>query len=141
MRNGPNIDVRVGLEDGNAAIHIAAERGYLDICHLLVGYECAIDSVNNNGSTALHLAVANGHTKVASFLVYNGANICTYDNNECTPLDLAIAGGHQLIVDILKPLYAVIKIETKKDAYMTSLKRYSYKDPPFVEYMVAKKFG
>jgi ankyrin repeat protein len=61
-------------ENGNRAIHIAAQNGHLDLVKLLLARKADVNAQNNGGQTPLHMSVAYDLDDVSSTLVAAGAN-------------------------------------------------------------------
>ena len=78
-------------DDGNTALHIAAELGNIRAARILLYYGASVDAVNSAGLYPLHLASLNGNPAIVSLLVESGADINqrTGDRNWDTPLHLA----------------------------------------------------
>jgi len=76
---------------GNKAIHLAVERGYLDIIKKLIEiYPTDINAVNTiTGDTPIHLAAEFGHFEVVKFLFENGVNVNKLNNKKQSALQLA----------------------------------------------------
>lgn len=49
---------------GNTVLFTAAQKGYADICKLLLEYGADKDRVNNVGESAMTIAVKNGHAHI-----------------------------------------------------------------------------
>jgi ankyrin repeat protein len=100
LENGANPSM---AKDGLETLHWAAERGHLDILHLLLESEPGfnINIMNYHGFTLLNLAAKQGHVAVASLLLDKGAdpNIATKDG--VTPLHMAADNGHLELVRLL----------------------------------------
>ena len=60
--------------NGNAAIHIAAQNGHLDLVRKLIGVGAAVNAQNNKGLTALHMSVEYDFYFVCRFLLDSGAD-------------------------------------------------------------------
>ncbi|XP_063615001.1 serine/threonine-protein phosphatase 6 regulatory ankyrin repeat subunit A-like [Penaeus indicus] len=75
-------------------LHIASEKGNLEICKLLVEKNPKnIDAVSIEKQTPLYFAAKNGHARVCSFLAEKGASIETRDVQEYTALHIAAKMG------------------------------------------------
>ena len=74
IRMWPNIFERVGFrmrrpcKIGSTALHIASQKGRLDIVRLLLEAGSDRDAQTQDGATALDIAAENGHLDVAEFL-------------------------------------------------------------------------
>ncbi len=75
---------RTADAQGRTALHLAAEKGYADICRLLLDAGLDINAragggrfegpAAGMGDTALHLAIEGGHVDTAALLMARGAN-------------------------------------------------------------------
>ena len=91
-------DTIMGLYDWTP-LHIAAQRGNLEIAQLLIDRGAKINEVTSDGQTPLHLAAMGGYTKVADLLINWGALISIKDKCDKTPLDWA---DSQEMIDLLR---------------------------------------
>lgn len=80
-------------DNGNTALHIAANADNLAVARVLLQHGADVDVTNSGGETALHAAALGGHFLLAKALLHHGANANAA--NECgeTPLELARLGG------------------------------------------------
>ncbi|MFN7095687.1 MAG: ankyrin repeat domain-containing protein, partial [Burkholderiales bacterium] len=84
------------------ALHIAAAKGYLATCKLLVQKEINLEAINVHNDTALLNAAMNGQLAVAEFLINAGARIeKTSTVANCNALYVAIDGGHIMCAKLL----------------------------------------
>ena len=61
------------LNNGSNALHIAAEKGFIEIIKKFYGYGLDINAKNNKGETPLMIARRKGHNDIVNFLIENGA--------------------------------------------------------------------
>ena len=89
LRDGADPNAAQG--DGLTALHLAAERGNLEIARLLIGARADVHARSRLGAyTPLHLAAGGAHAEVARALLDAGADpAATSTNNGVTPLHLA----------------------------------------------------
>ncbi|KAK5989098.1 Ankyrin-R-like protein [Cladobotryum mycophilum] len=76
------------------AVHLAAERGYLNIVTELLESGVEIDGTDDLKQTPLHKAATRGHTEIVRLLLERGANRNAYDGQSLMPCHLAAQGGH-----------------------------------------------
>ena len=75
-------------------IHLAADKGQLDVIGVLVDFGVSVDSVDDFGRTALHLAARSNHIDLVEYLVERGAYLHQEDNFKRTPLVMAVEMNH-----------------------------------------------
>jgi len=97
------------IEENNAKnhayqtpLHIAARKGYTDICKLLIQMGVNINARDNYSHTPLHYAALYGYFDICKLLIQMGVNINARDNYSHTPLHYAALYGYFDIVDLLK---------------------------------------
>ena len=97
-------------EEGQTALHIAAMRGNLDICKLLINSKANLE-ITCDSWTSLHHAVNKNHLAIANELLEAGANsspialvnVTPSDQKYLTPLDMALGStDKQLLIGLLK---------------------------------------
>ena len=74
---------------GNMLLHLAIERGFLDIVQELIKNGADPNIQNDFGYTPLHLAVTKGDLSRVIYLIENGANVNGMDINGNIPLHIA----------------------------------------------------
>ena len=77
-----NIASRVHLTQ---PLHLAVERGFFDVCQLLVARGTLIDAKTGKGKPPLHLAIVGSKDDIAGLLLYYGAvlddgGVSTFEN-------------------------------------------------------------
>ncbi|KAK7573942.1 hypothetical protein V9T40_011133 [Parthenolecanium corni] len=72
-----------------SALHIAAERGYLNIVEYLLNYPQNINQQDYTGQAPLHLAVEYNRLQICRILLEKGANTTSTDLKKNIPLHLA----------------------------------------------------
>ena len=90
-------------KDGNTALIIASQRGYLDIVKALIAAGADVNAASKDGNTALTVASSNGHLEVVKALIAKRADVNAADKDGNTALILASHAGHH---DIMKALIA-----------------------------------
>ena len=84
---GANVNLSAGLPHGrNTALHLAAEKGDLDMTKLLLGYNASVNVTTYSKTTPFYRATRSGNMDVMEALYAAGSdvNALTYDN--WTPL-------------------------------------------------------
>lgn len=96
-----NVNARIS-ETGGSALHLAAARGYNEVCQVLVTAGGAdVNFPDNLGRSPLHTAAINGHLAVVSDLLRLGARVDMPDFAGSLPLHFAAVFGHGLILSAL----------------------------------------
>ena len=99
-------DVFSKTKDGRNCLHIAAEKGHLNICRaLLQNYNFDIDARDDDMFTVLLRATCNDDLELLEYLIENGSDIFskTTDGRNC--LHLAAENGHLEICKALLQKY------------------------------------
>ncbi len=97
LRNDAETEIR-DLKD-KTPLHLACEKGFLDIAKLLVGKGASLDArTKKNERTPIHLAFLKGHFDITQYLITCGANVTAKDINNQNLLHLASLKGHNDIV-------------------------------------------
>jgi len=106
-------DLEIRDEEGNTPFLIAARRGEIEICKLLLHIDPrphtsdmneivpSAHVTNNNGETALMLASKNGYADLVTFLLKIGLDRTAKDNDGWTALDHAIDDDRVCVIDVL----------------------------------------
>lgn len=119
VRAKADVNVHAARRHGKTALHVAAEKNYVDIVRLLLQHNAKLDSEGAHVGTPLHLAAACGSTEVASCLVAAGANVRATDHNGSTPLHASTSNGHAAIARLL--LDAGAHIDARNNEGVTPL--------------------
>ncbi|XP_068106377.1 histone-lysine N-methyltransferase EHMT2 isoform X2 [Hyperolius riggenbachi] len=82
-------------------LHAAAQRGSLELCHILVQAGANINATDKILRTPLLEAVVNNHTDIAKYLVQNGACVYHKEEDGSTCLHHAAKSGNQELLDFL----------------------------------------
>ncbi len=88
-------------EKGNTPLHIAASKGYYEICELLIKNEADINAVNNLSYTPLCSAINYEKVEIAEFLINSGADFKSEENRSKEALVFAVSHDLYDIVDLL----------------------------------------
>lgn len=80
---------------------LAAEKGFVELVHLLLSRDVIVDCRTKKGSTPFFLACKDGHLEIAKALCENSATIETSDYRNTTPLLASFRNGHYHVVDWL----------------------------------------
>lgn len=122
------------------ALHLAASRGNVLICRLLIKKNADLNAVDEEGLTPLHCATQANRKGVVSYLLHKKAKIDAKDKNGMTPLHTAIL--YNSIDCALLLVYKNADVNTRNKFGMTALHtlfmRYrndsnEYSDAPTVE--------
>ena len=85
------------------SLHIASEKGHLEVVRELLARGAAVDTAENDGATPLFIASEKGRLKVLRELLARGAAVDTARNDGVTPLYIASRDGH---VEVVRELLA-----------------------------------
>ncbi|KID84386.1 Ankyrin repeat-containing domain protein [Metarhizium guizhouense ARSEF 977] len=95
--------------NGQTALHHAAETGSTEIVRLLVAYKVNLDAQDNEGRTSILVAAANGHAAVVRILLREGAVIKGILGGK-TPLIRAARNRPETVVKLLPKQRANVKL-------------------------------
>lgn len=87
--------------DGATALHLAAGRGFRNICDRLLGVGADPNAVDRKGRMALHRAAEDNHVEVANLLLSFGSAHSGQDKAGLAPLHLAAERGLLTMADLL----------------------------------------
>jgi ankyrin repeat protein len=110
-------DEEPDLYDGlgeDAALHLAAENGHLDVCRLLLDHGASADADGMNRIKPLHGAAQNGHLDVCTLLLARKATPDARDKDDATPLHLAAGNGHVDICALLLKRGARVNVVSRR---------------------------
>jgi ankyrin repeat protein len=116
-------DVNSRIKSNATALHLAAQKGDLNILQYLIDKGGLVDAQTNQGRTPLFQAVANGHVEAVDLLARAGANVNVLENKglRCRPLHFAAVKGQKAMVERLLDLGADIDATTGSEG-QTALK-------------------
>ena len=104
------VGINIPGPHGSTPLALAAQKGHLDICKLLLeDNRCEVNQSANlgdaTGVTPLHLAAQNGHAPIVQLLIDQGATVnaqmAVRGIKSVTPLHLAVEANHMDVLDIL----------------------------------------
>merc|ERR1712168_1211334 len=100
LENGQEVDKADSY--GNTALLLAAEKGFLAVCQLLLEFGADLHHANTAvGWGALHFAAYEGHREVIKLLLEYGADPDKLDNSGDTPESWAVEWGNTGCAQIL----------------------------------------
>ena len=100
-------------DNGNAALHLAAQNGNKKKVAKLIKSRAKIDAVDGNQHTPLHLAVEYGHTDVVKLLLKAEADVNLANRYGWTALRRAVLNGHGEIVELLLKAEADVNLANR----------------------------
>jgi ankyrin repeat protein len=116
LRDNPElVSRRNGI--GYSPLHLAAQKGSMDVVELLLANKADINARAGRGATPLHKAAAEGHISVAELLLANKAEIDARDNLGRTALHWAVLNSHHEMVQLLLANNADVNIREKVFGY------------------------
>ncbi|CAL1530408.1 unnamed protein product [Lymnaea stagnalis] len=91
----------LGGVDGNSALHLASQRGYLEICRALLDAGANVNIRNEKEDTPLIVASVHGHLPIVKLLLEHHASINRRGYRECSALHEATEHGHYEVCSFL----------------------------------------
>ncbi len=98
---------------GKTPLILAASKGNLEICSLLVKHGADVNATDTWGSTALQESAYWGHLAVVAFLLKQGANVNDGGDGGLTALIRAASRGHKLVCEALIKSGADVNLKSK----------------------------
>ena len=99
-------DVFSKTKSGKSCLHIAAERGHLEMCRVLLqNYNFTINARDDYGCTVLHWAAFSGELELLQYLIENGSDIFSKTKNGQNCLHVTAKEGHLKICKALLQNY------------------------------------
>lgn len=80
-------------EEGRTALHMAVDRGLMDVVEFLLERKAAVNLADNDGQTPLHYACICEHEGVVKVLLAHDADPNIEDHAGDTPRDVATSAG------------------------------------------------
>jgi ankyrin repeat protein len=108
-----NTSVNLVTEDGRTALHLASDKGHLDIAQLLIEHNACVDLANRYGTSALHLTSDKGHLNIARLLIEHSASVDLATKDGETALHIALDNGHLDIAQLLIEHKASVDLANK----------------------------
>ncbi|XP_023665526.1 histone-lysine N-methyltransferase EHMT2 isoform X7 [Paramormyrops kingsleyae] len=88
-------------QNRRCALHAAAQRGFLEICYLLIQAGAKVDTPDKSLRTPLLEAIINNHVEVVRYLIQSGACVYHTEDDGSTGLHHAAKLGNLDIVNLL----------------------------------------
>nr|DBA20512.1 TPA: hypothetical protein GDO54_017284 [Pyxicephalus adspersus] len=82
-------------------LHAAAQRGSMELCHILLQAGASINATDKIMRTPLLEAIVNNHTELSKYLAQNGACVYHQEEDGSTCLHHAAKSGNQELLDFL----------------------------------------
>ena len=79
---------------------MAAFKGYLGLCKILLNYKAEINSKDNKGWTSLISSAQQGHVDVVKLLLGNGADVNIKNNVGASALNFSAQQGYDDVVKL-----------------------------------------
>ena len=105
---GMGADIRLKTNYGTNCLHIAALKGDLNICKMLINkHKVDLDMTANHGFTAVHCSAQNGNYELVAYFVGMGADIHLKTDAGRNCLHIAALQGHLNLCKMLIDKYKV----------------------------------
>jgi ankyrin repeat protein len=88
-------------DNGNTPLHIACERGFLDVVEVFTKNNAQLNAIEGQKQTPLHRAAENGHADVVELLLKIGAPVKAMDMFRQTPEMLARSAKHYKVLEVI----------------------------------------
>ncbi|MBV0900128.1 MAG: ankyrin repeat domain-containing protein, partial [Wolbachia endosymbiont of Fragariocoptes setiger] len=132
-------DLSVTGKGGEALLHIAALKGYLEVVKYLVSKHVDIYAKDNNGMTIMHYAALGGSIDVIKYLINKDIEIDTKSKEGRTPLHSAASAGHLPAMEYLINQGADLNA-TNRDQVTTLHYAVEGNNEEVIEYLLKKGF-
>ncbi|XP_043466720.1 putative ankyrin repeat protein RF_0381 [Leptopilina heterotoma] len=116
-----DVDINAMTHFGETSLYLAAKKGNVEMCQMLVNKGADVNIVKDNSGTPLHIAARKGRKEVVEFLLENGAKTNAIDTFRHTPLHFAAMGGSSDIVKIILKFNDKIKSRHVVDVYINAV--------------------
>lgn len=107
-------DVNIKDENDYTPLHVAAQKGKLEIAKELLSHKANANARDIENLTPLHIAVGNRNVEVAKVLISARSDVNAQDKNGMTPLHWAAHEGELEAAKFLVFARADVNAETKK---------------------------
>ena len=88
-------DIHLKTIDGRNCLHIAARKGHLNLCKVLIyKYKFDVNMAKIHGRTALHFSAEGGHYDLVTYFAAMGTDIHLKTNDGLNCLHMAALNGH-----------------------------------------------
>ena len=106
LERGADVNARIehrsdGNPEGNTPLHTAADRGRVEVAHVLLDCGANVGAEDKTGRTPLHVAAKHREVETVRLLLEHGANVRAEDNVGRTPLHIAAKFGKIEAVRVL----------------------------------------
>lgn len=112
INNGASVSLSSGARD-MTALHIAADRGYIEIARLILEHGANVNSSSSFAGPAINFAVWKGHTELAKMLIYEYKADLTACTGGSNLLQLAVVSGQCDLVTLILDLGVIPAIDKK----------------------------
>uniref|UniRef100_A0A8C0GXR4 Uncharacterized protein n=1 Tax=Chelonoidis abingdonii TaxID=106734 RepID=A0A8C0GXR4_CHEAB len=101
----PDIMVSALFKELVTPLHVASQRGNVDVAQQLLNYKANVNAKDKQPKTPLHLAAEKGDHAMVELLLSFNADPNAMDKEKKTPLHTAVMGGHLNTVKVLLLLF------------------------------------
>ena len=99
--------------DSATPLHLASERGRLEVAHTLIECGASVSARNKDGQTPFYLASKAGRLEVARMLIERGADVSAQDKDGQSPMHLASQAGQLEVTRMLMESGADVSAQNK----------------------------
>ena len=89
-----NLNIHNKTESGFTPLHVAVEKGSLDMCQMLLEHKADVHARDNKGNTSLHMALSDDHLDISRILLEYNAAVNSRTEDGSTPLLIASSNGN-----------------------------------------------
>ncbi|XP_011696266.1 PREDICTED: E3 ubiquitin-protein ligase MIB2-like isoform X2 [Wasmannia auropunctata] len=130
--------VTSAVNDGRCnALHVAAEKGQLEICTLLLNIGASLHEVDEEGNTPLHYAALSNQLEITNLLLSRGAIVNALNNVRRSVLHIAALKSQRELCTLLLDAGAFLHVVDQNG--FTPLHYAAYGNQPEITYLLLSR--